>query len=80
MLDISMDWSSAYFTGRRLETFRRTLGELGNFFRDRAALQQMQPSILLYEVQSYQPCRKRKAVSSGATPHSIRAVWATNIS
>jgi glucose-6-phosphate isomerase, archaeal len=55
MLDISIDWSSAYFTGRRLETSRRTLGELGSFFHDQVALKQMPSSTLLYEVQVYQP-------------------------
>jgi glucose-6-phosphate isomerase len=55
MLDISMDWSNAHFTGRGLETSRRTLGELGSYFHDQEALSQMQPGTLLYEVQSYQP-------------------------
>jgi glucose-6-phosphate isomerase, archaeal len=58
MLDISMDWSNAHFIGRRLETSRKTLGELGSFFHDQEAMQQMQPSTLLYEVQSYQPLQE----------------------
>jgi glucose-6-phosphate isomerase len=53
-----MDWSNAYFTGRGLETSRRTLAELGSFFHDQAALKEMQSTTLLYEVQSYQPLQE----------------------
>lgn len=55
MLDIAMDWSTARFTGSKLEVARRTLKELGSFFHDQAAVRQMDPDTLLYEVQSYEP-------------------------
>ncbi len=55
MLDIAMDWSTARFTGSKLATSRRTLGELASFFHDQTAFRQMDPNTLLYEVQSYEP-------------------------
>lgn len=59
MLDIAMAWADARLAGKKLETSRRTLADLKDYFLDQSAVKKMPPSTLIYEVQSYEPIPKR---------------------
>jgi glucose-6-phosphate isomerase len=50
-----MNWSNACMSGKRLQTSRRTIGDLGAYFHDQPAVKQIPAGTLVYEVQSYEP-------------------------